>query len=78
MEEKHENFIAAVRLAATEVKMSGSEKKKVNRNTYSISSIQLVISKFLEVSRYSRAKQWQRSVHKKCAGHAKLFFFFAN
>ena len=40
-EEKHENFIAAVRkgemLAATKVKMSGSQTK-VNRNRYNISS----------------------------------------
>ena len=50
------------------VKMSGSEKK-VNENTYDISSIQ----KFLEVSRCSRAKQRQRNVQKKCAARAKLF-----
>ena len=40
MEEKRKHFIAAVRkcdmLAATKEKMSGSEKKKVNRNTYDI------------------------------------------
>ena len=57
MEEKHENFIAVVRkwkmLAATKVKMSGSEKK-VDRNTYNISSIKRLTGKFLEVSRYSR------------------------
>ena len=37
LEEKHENFIVAVRkwemLAASKVKMSSSEKIKVNRNT---------------------------------------------
>ena len=37
LKEKHENFIVAVRnmdiLAATKVKMGGSEKKKVDRNT---------------------------------------------
>ena len=38
------------------VKMSGSEKK-VNENTYDISSIKRVTKKFLEVSRCSRAKQ---------------------
>ena len=48
-------------------KMSGSEKK-VNENAYDISSIK----KFLEVSRCSRAKQWQRNVQKKCAARAKL------
>ena len=50
-------------------KMSGSEKK-VNENTYDISSIQ----KFQEVSRCSRAKQRQRNVQKKCAALAKLLF----
>ena len=54
------------------VKMSGSEKK-VNENTYDISSKQRVTSKkFLEVSRCSRAKQRQRNVQKKCAARAKL------
>ena len=57
------------------VKMSGSEKK-VNENTYDISSIKRVTKKFLEVSRCSRAKQRQRNVQKKCAARAKLFFFF--
>ena len=42
--------------AATKVKMSGSEKK-VNRNTYNISSIKRVTRNFLEVSRSSRAKE---------------------
>ena len=60
-------------LAATKVKMSGSEKK-VNRTTYNISSIKRVTRKFLEVSRCSRAKQRQRNVQKKCAARAKLFF----
>ena len=40
LEDKRENFIAAVRKwempAATKVKMSGSENKKVSRNTYVI------------------------------------------
>ena len=49
--------------------MSGSEKK-VNENTYDISSTK----KFLEVSRCSRAKQRQRNVQKKCAARAKLLF----
>ena len=43
-------------LSATKVKMSGSEKK-VDRTTYNISSIKSVTRKFLEVSRYRRAKQ---------------------
>ena len=43
-------------LAATWLKMSDSGKK-VNKNTYDISSIKRVARKFLEVSRCSRAKQ---------------------
>ena len=50
--------------AAIKVKMSGSEKK-VNRNTYNISSIKRVTRKFLEVSRCSRAKQRQINVKKR-------------
>ena len=42
--------------------MSGSGK--VNKNTYDISSIKRVTTKFLEVSRCSRAKQRQRNVLK--------------
>ena len=55
------------------VKMSGSEKK-VNENSYDISSIKRVTKKFLEVSSCSRAKQRQRNVQKKCAARAKLLF----
>ena len=55
------------------VKMSGSGKK-VNENTYNISSTKHVSKKFLEVSRCSRAKQRQRNVPKKCAARAKLLF----
>ena len=50
--------------------MSCSEKK-VNKNTYYISSIKRVTRKFLEVSR-SRAKQRKRNVQKKRAARAKL------
>ena len=53
---------------------SGS-KKKVNENTYDISSIKRVTKKFLKVSRCSRAKQRQRNVQKKCASPAMLPFF---
>ena len=56
------------------VKMSGNEKKKVNKKTYDSSSIKRVTKTFLEVSRCSRAKQRQRNVQKKCAARAKLFF----
>ena len=46
------------------MKMSGSEKK-VNENTFDISSKKRVTKKFLEVSHCNRAKQWQRNVQKK-------------
>ena len=60
-------------LAATGVKMSDSGKK-VNKNTYDISSKKRVTRKLLEVSRCSRAKQRQRNVQRKCAARAKLLF----
>ena len=56
------------------VKMSGNEKK-VNENSYDISSLKRVTKKFLEVSHCSRAKQRQRNVQKKCAARANLLFF---
>ena len=56
------------------VKMSGSEKK-VNENTYDISSIKRVTKKFLEVSRCSCAKQRQRNVQKKMSCTFKVAFF---
>ena len=50
--EEHENFVAAVSklkmLAATNARMSGSDKK-VNENTSDISSIKRVTPKFLQV-----------------------------
>ena len=46
--------------------------KKVNGNTYNISSIKRVTKKFLESHVVSRAKQRQRNVQKKCATRAKL------
>ena len=48
------------------VKTSGSEKKSERKKR--------VTKKFLEVSRCSRAKQWQKIVQKKCAARAKLIF----
>ena len=50
-------------LAATRVKMSDSGKK-VNKNTYDISSIKRVARKFLEVSCCGLAKQQKRNVQK--------------
>ena len=61
-------------LAATGVKVSDSVEKKVNKNTYDISSIKSVTRKLLEVSRCSRAKQRQRNVQRKCAARAKWLF----
>ena len=43
-------------LAATKVKVSGSEKKGEQEQ------VKRVNGKFLEVSRRSRAKQWQRNL----------------
>ena len=55
LEQKHENFIAAVRkwemVEATKVKMGGSEEQ-VNRNKHSISSIKRVTGKYRKNSRY--------------------------
>ena len=61
-------------LALTKVKMSDSEKK-MNKNTYDICHTKRIISKFLEVSRCSRAKQLQRSVHKKVCFFVQSCFF---
>ena len=48
-----------------------ASKKKVNENTYDISSIKT----FLEVSRCNRAKQRQRNVQKKSVLHVQRFYF---
>ena len=77
LEEKLENFIAVVRkwkmLAATKVRMSGSEKK-VNRNTYNISCIKRLTRKFQEVSRYSRAEQRKEMYIKSVLRVQSCFF----
>ena len=59
-------------LAATKVKMSGSEKEvnRVNRTTYNISTIKLVTRKFLEVSRCRRARG--KEMYKKGVLHLHL------
>ena len=73
LEEQHENFVAAVRkwemLAATTVKMSGSEKKVQEQVRHFF--IKRLTRKFMEVSRCSRAKQRQRNVQKSV-----LFCYF--
>ena len=60
-------------LAATKVKMSGSEKK-VNKNTYDISSSKRITRNSLEVSRCGRTKQLQRNVQKSML-HVQSCFF---
>ena len=50
------------------------QRKKVNKNTYDISSIKRVTRKFLEVSVFSRAKQRQRNVQKSVL-HVQSCFF---
>ena len=50
------------------------QRKKVNGNTYNISSIKSVTKKFLEVSRCSRAKQRQRNVQKNVLHVQNCFF----
>ena len=88
MEEKQKHFIAAVGKGGNaschqlKVKVSGREKK-VNRNTYNISSIKRVTGKFLKVSRCIRSKQRQRNVlkkgrKKKVCCTCRVFFFLAN
>ena len=73
---KHEKFKAGMRnwqmLAASKVKMSGSEKKKMERrNLYDFSSMKRATRKFH--LRWSRAKQWERNVQKMCCT-CKVFF----
>ena len=54
------------------------QRKKVNDNTYDISSIKRVTKKFLEFSRCSGAKQGQRNVKKKKTVLQVQSWFFAN
>ena len=59
-------------LAATRVNTSDSEKK-VNKNTYDISSIKRVTLKFLEVSRCSVQKKG-KEMYKKSVLHVQSCF----
>ena len=56
------------------VKMSGNEKK-VNEETYYISSIKRVTKTSLEVSRCSRAKQRSEEMYIKVCCTCKVAFF---
>ena len=60
-------------LAATRVKISDSEKK-VNKNTYDISSMKRVTRKFLEVSR-CRVQNNGKKMYKKSVLHLQSCFF---
>ena len=61
-------------LAATRMKMSDSEKEKSEKEhvRHFLLKLKRITRKFLEVSRWSRAKQRQRNVQKKCVARAKL------
>ena len=78
MKQQHENFVVAVTkremLAATNQMQGENERpwKKVNENTYDISSILNVTKKFLEVSRCSRAKQRHKKYTKKVCCRCKV------
>ena len=62
-------------LATTKVKMRGS-KKKVNGNTFKISSIKLVTRKFLEVSIHVVVEQNNgKEMYKKSVLHVQLVYF---
>ena len=60
-------------LAATRVNISDGEKK-VNKNTYDISSIKRVTGKFLEVSRCS-VQNNGKEMYKKSVLHVQSCFF---
>ena len=58
-------------LAATSVKMSDNEKKKVNKNTYEISSVKRVTRKFHVVVVQNNGKE----MYKKSVLHVQICFF---
>ena len=60
-------------LAATDVKMRGSEKK-VSKNTYDISSIKRVTRKFSGSFYVVVVQTNRKKCTKKCAARAKLLF----
>ena len=80
LEEQHKKFHSGgdkMRNSSGHQYMQGENEcseKRVNVYTDDISSIKRITKMFLEVSRCSRAKQWQRNVQKKCAARAKLLF----
>ena len=79
LEEQRENFVAVVRkremLAATKVKMSGSEKISEQEHVRQFLH-KRVTRKFLEVSLCSRAKQRQcKEMNKKSVLQVQTCFF---
>ena len=56
-------------------KSNGENKKRKRTRTTFNSSIKRVTRKFLEVSRCSRAKQWQRNAQKIVCCTFKVAFF---
>ena len=79
LEEQRENFVAVMRkremLAATKVKMSGSEKISEQEHVRQFVH-KRVTRKFLEVSLCSRAKQRQcKEMNKKSVLHVQTCFF---
>ena len=80
LEEQHKKFRSGgdkMRNSSGHQYMQGENEcseKRVNVYTDDISSIKRITKMFLEVSRCSRAKQWQRNVQNKCAARAKLLF----
>ena len=61
-------------LAATKVKMNGSEKNAKIKNRYDISSIKRVTRKFLEVSLCSGTKEQHKKCTKKVGCTCKVAF----
>ena len=72
LEEQHENFVAAVTmLAATNARLNERSEKKVNKNTYEISSVKRVTRKFHVVVVQNNGKE----MYKKSVLHVQSCFF---
>ena len=80
LEEQHKKFRSdgdKMRNSSGHQYMQGENEcseKKVNAYTDDISSIKRITKMFLEVSRCSRAKQWQRNVQKKVCCTCEVAF----
>ena len=72
LEEQHENFVAAVTmLAATNARLNERSEKKVNENTYDISSIKKSLWTFHVVVVQNNGKE----MYKKSVLHVQSCFF---